>query len=88
MTTYSHHGIEIHADPTPEEEAELDFYVTVADAGRVGILLGPYATHEVAKTQVDRARDFAERADPWACFYAFGTSSLPKNTPARTVFGM
>jgi hypothetical protein len=63
------------------------YYVTVQDDGRTGFLLGPFKTHEEALAQVNRARDLADRADPFAAFYAFGTSSLPADATVKTVFG-
>ena len=79
-------GVTLSPDPTREEEAGLDFYVTVLDSGRTGFLLGPYPTHEEAKAQVERGRELANKADPWAGFYSFGTASLPKGTPRKVVF--
>jgi hypothetical protein len=66
---------------------ERAYYVTVRDDGRTGFLLGPYATHGEALAQVDRGRELANGATPWAAFYAFGTSSLPAHIARETVFG-
>lgn len=52
------------------------FYVSVVDGKRVGLLAGPFPTHKQALDLVDEARELAEEADPFACFYAFGTLSL------------
>jgi len=52
------------------------YYVTVSDAGRVGFLAGPYDTHVEALAKVDEAAERAEGADPWAHFYAFGTTRV------------
>lgn len=52
------------------------FYVSVVDGGRVGLLAGPFATHKEALDLVDEAQELAQEADPFACFYAFGTLSL------------
>lgn len=60
------------------------YYVTVRDAGRVGFLLGPYATHEEALASVERGRDLAEKSDPYSWFHAFGTTSTTRQI--RTVF--
>lgn len=62
----------------------LGYYVTVRDAGKTGFLLGPYRTHGESLEQVDRGRELALAADPFACFYAFGTARAPER---RTVFG-
>lgn len=52
------------------------FYVTCADGARVGWLAGPYADHPAALADVDRVRQCAERVDPFAHFYAFGTAGV------------
>jgi hypothetical protein len=72
----------------PRREKRL-YYVTVRDAGRTGWLLGPYKTHKQALAQVDRGHDLACEADRWACFYAYGTASLPAEVEQpKTVFGV
>lgn len=75
------------------------YYVTVRDGGRTGFLLGPYATHQDARANVDRGRAYALgdcdgpdgrriAYNGRAHFYAYGTSRLPRNVQApRTVFG-
>ncbi|MGY5634217.1 hypothetical protein ACW7N6_38400 [Streptomyces sp. UC1A3] len=51
------------------------FYVTVRDGAKVGFLLGPYATHDEALANVDRAREEVMRRDPFGCsFWGFGTA--------------
>ena len=67
-------------DPTKE------FYVTVNNNGRFGWLLGPFDDHQEALDKVHHARTLAERADPRAAWYAFGTASTPKGTNMPTVF--
>jgi len=52
------------------------FYVSVVDGSKVGLLAGPLPTHEQALDLVDEARELAQEADPFACFYAYGTLSL------------
>jgi hypothetical protein len=49
------------------------FYVSVVDGGRVGLVAGPFKTHEEAQGMVETARKKACELDPWADFYAFGT---------------
>jgi hypothetical protein len=63
------------------------YYVSVQDDGRTAFLLGPFKSHEAALAQVDRGRGLTDGADPYAAFYAFGTSSLPADVPVKTVFG-
>ncbi len=59
------------------------YYVSVADviandgtARRVGLLAGPFKTHQQALDRVQEAREIGEAADPWAHFYAFGTCKM------------
>ena len=52
------------------------YYVTCRDAGRTGYLLGPYQTPEDALADVVKAKYHAEKADPWAAFYSFGTAKV------------
>lgn len=60
---------------TPEP-APGNYYVSVVDAGRVGLLLGPFVQHAEALARVDDCRRHAERIDLWSHFYAFGTVRL------------
>lgn len=66
---------------------DREYFVSVINGRKRGALLGPYATHEEALTQVSRGRTLAEAADPWACFYGFGTCSAPAGVVIKTVFG-
>ena len=55
------------------------FYVSVIRTERPSdyrLLAGPYELHETALGLVDKVRAIAERVDPRACWYAFGTCSL------------
>lgn len=65
------------------------YYVTVRDGSRTGWLLGPYETHAEALANVQRGNDLANRADPRAHWYAFGTARIrDAATPLpRAVFG-
>ena len=60
---------------------QRDFYCSVIDGGRVGVLAGPYATHEEALAKVETAKALALKANAWAHFFSFGTLSLPHGTP-------
>ena len=60
------------------------YYVSVVDGPRsgdrievkrMGLLAGPYETHEEAFEKVD-VRRIAEQVNAWAHFYAFGTLKL------------
>jgi hypothetical protein len=61
------------------------YYVSVLDAKRKGLLLGPYDTHQEALDNVSRGRELAEQADAWAWGYAFGTAG--SDVIVKTVFG-
>ena len=54
------------------------FYVSVVDGGRYGFLSGPYATHAEAMADVNEVQVLAEKHDPGAAFYAFGTARAPE----------
>lgn len=56
------------------------YYVTVADGGRIGRLLGPFDNdHAGALAMVDKVRVKAEELDPRAAFYSFGTCRIPND---------
>lgn len=62
------------------------FYVTIRDGNRVGFLLGPYACHMTALSNVERGRRLAAALRPdQAAFASFGTASHPATL--ATVFG-
>lgn len=61
------------------------FYVSVINGKRTGLLLGPFATHEEALDNVERGRELAIAADPFAHFYWFGTCRI-EGPPRRTTF--
>ena len=51
-----------------------NYYVTATDAGRVAFLAGPYRDdHAAALAMVDTVQLIAERLDPAAFWYGFGT---------------
>jgi hypothetical protein len=49
------------------------FYVTVRDAGKLGVLAGPFRTHCEALEMVEPVKKAAEEVDAFAAFYSFGT---------------
>jgi len=51
----------------------IGFYVSVYSNGRVGLLLGPYGTHQEALDHVPMGKAAAERVDARAFWYAYGT---------------
>lgn len=57
-----------------------EYYVSVRDGGRTGLLLGPFTNdHKAALDLVEKVRTKAEELDPRAVFYAFGTVRLEGN---------
>lgn len=65
--------------PRPEPDAaEGNYYVSVRDGSRVGLLVGPFPNdHAAALRLVDAARAAAVRVDPMAWFHEYGTARLP-----------
>ena len=66
------------------------FFVSVQEdrsEGRISLLLGPYATHSEALTNVDRGRKLAEKNDAGSHWYSFGTRSIEGPTDRKGVFG-
>jgi hypothetical protein len=77
----------VTTDEVPEPDRPYN-YVSVIDPdnpAKRGLLLGPYPTHAEALANVERGRKLAEEANPWACFFAFGTAGSAESR--RTVFG-
>lgn len=64
------------ADQAPDPQPGF-YYVDARDAGRVAWLAGPFARHADALAWLDPARLLAQKLDPWAAFYAFGTLRAP-----------
>ena len=61
------------------------YFVTCIDGARVGRLAGPFINdHAAALALVDRARAEAERIDPRAAWYAFGTCRVDLDHPQAT----
>lgn len=54
----------------------IGYYATVRDGARSGLLLGPYATREVAEAHVDQAKQLAVRINRDAHWYAYGTARV------------
>ncbi len=52
------------------------FYVSVQDAGRSALLLGPFSTHAEAQHRVRIVRRWCEDQDRRAVWYAFGTAGV------------
>ena len=49
------------------------FYVSVVDGPKLALLAGPFQAHQAALDLVEKASDIAQKKEPWAWFYAFGT---------------
>lgn len=57
------------------------YYVTVTDGSlkpdgspRVGYVVGPLSDYAAAAACVDRAKEIAEKQDPWSHFYLWGVA--------------
>lgn len=72
---------------TAERLDGREFFVSVLDNERHGILLGPYETHDEARENVSRARKIAREVDSRSMWYAFGTCSAPVGTVGAGRFG-
>lgn len=67
--------------PKGHDVGTSDFFVSIIrNAGlpsqQVGLVLGPYATHEEALANVHKGRTLAHAADLFTAFDAFGTLGL------------
>jgi len=60
-------------NPVDVDTRPGNYYVSVVDAGRVGLLLGPFDNHPDALANVDRCRDYAQEINRQSFFYGFGT---------------
>ena len=56
------------------DERPGNYYVSCRNGKRWSLVYGPFGRHQDALDAVEMARGEAERADPWATFYAFGTA--------------
>lgn len=69
---------------TMVDERPGNYYVSVIDGNRYGLLLGPFPTHRQALDMVEAVRKKAEEIDPRAVFYAFGTCRVEGyNAPGK-----
>lgn len=66
--------------------AEVLYYVTAREGRKTAFLLGPYVSHPEALARVERGKELAERTDPYAWFYAYGTASCPASQPVTVLF--
>jgi len=58
------------------------YYVSVRDAGRVGLLAGPFRHHRHALAAEPDTRRKANEVNSWSHFYAFGTCKMPNGARA------
>lgn len=68
----------VAAREAQEDAAPLvgEYYATVRDGERAGLLLGPYETREEAEANMPRARSYVQENDSRGHFYAFGTARI------------
>ena len=50
-----------------------NYYVSVVDHDRVGLLLGPFDDHSIALNNVDRCKEYARKVNDRAFWYSYGT---------------
>lgn len=62
------------ADPAPGQ-----YYCTVKDGERLGLLAGPFRSHKTALDMLPQARAVARERDPFSAFYAFGTVKMKED---------
>lgn len=61
----------VDVDPRPG-----NYYISVVDYDRVGLLLGPFDNHPDALSNVDRCREYARTVNDNAFWYSYGTVRL------------
>ena len=66
--------------PAPEPG---NYYVSVVDSGRTGLLLGPFTQHVTALGWVDACRAHAEQVDPWRRFTPSARSGWRTTSPGQ-----
>lgn len=59
------------------------FYVSVINGPKRALLRGPFLSHGEALDRVEETRAIAEKLDPWAVFYAFGTVGIKGEGPIK-----
>jgi hypothetical protein len=52
------------------------YYVSVVNGKRWNVLAGPFLSHRQALDMVEATRKEAEKIDPYAHFYSFGTVKM------------
>ena len=63
-----------------------EFFVSIDNGDRHGLLLGPYATHAEATKNVGRA-SYISKKDAWSATYRLGTVST-KIGEKKSIFGL
>ena len=66
-------------------QADLAFFVSCVNGPRVAFVAGPYRTHQDALDAFRAVQEYAERVDPRAVWYSFGTGRARKDQ--KTVLG-
>ena len=64
---------------TATQEPDLtpgNYYVSIKDGQKFGLLAGPFKTHAEAIAMVGQASAMAKEVDPWAAFASFGTVKM------------
>lgn len=64
-------------------EHGASFYASVRDGKRTGLLAGPFSTHAEALNWVEPARQMADKINPRAWFYGYGTLAVYSRAAGR-----
>lgn len=65
---------------TKADNAPGNYYVSVKDGRRLGLLLGPFRNdHAKALVMVGAVKRKALDLDPWGAFYAYGTVRMSES---------
>lgn len=73
ITAYHHPPVAAPSDEQVADPQPGNYYVTVKDGERLGLLVGPLPKHQQALDLLPAARAKAQEADAYSAFYSFGT---------------
>lgn len=68
-----------HPAPTTEQAPDPspgNYYCSVRDGERLGLLIGPLPSHQAALTALPLVKSKAQQVDAFAAFYSFGTVKM------------
>jgi hypothetical protein len=74
-----------HGESNPDSRAG-DYYVSCRrEDGHVSLVSGPYVSHADALAMRRQVNDMAEKHDPKAVWYSWGTCRMPQGTGPQGV---